>query len=112
LTQSGAPKARSIVADIARGRRNADLQEEAIRYLGTVGGRQSNDLLAEIYASGNTQAKETVLHAYMTSGDHDRLLAAAKGEKNAELRETAIQLLGALGDHASLWQLYQTETSA
>lgn len=112
LTQSGSPKARSVVAEIARGRRNADLQEEAIRYLGTVGGRQSHDLLAEIYASGNAQAKESVLHAYMTSGDRERLLAAAKGEKSPELRETAIQLLGAMGDRASLWQLYQTETSA
>jgi len=50
LTQSPAPRARAILGDIARGKRNAGLQEQAIHVLGTMG-RGNGPLLSEIYAS-------------------------------------------------------------
>jgi len=41
----------------------------------------------------------------------DPLLAAAKNEKNPDLRSIAIDYLGNIPGNAELWQLYQTETT-
>ncbi len=113
LAQNGSPQARQIVGDVARGKKYPGLQEKAIRYLGLFGGSDSHGVLAEIYASSpNKSVKEQVLRSYMVSGDKERVLVAARGEKDPALREAAIHLLGAMGARAELWQLYQTETSA
>ncbi len=112
LAQHGSPRAREIVADIARGKSNPGLQEKAIQYLGLFGGAKSRDTLAEIYAtSTSVPVKEKILHSYMLSGDRERVLAAAKTEKNPELRGAAVHQLGIMGARSELWQLYQTETS-
>jgi len=113
LAQNGSPQARQIVVDVARGKKYPGLQEKAIRYLGLFGGADSHGVLAEIYASSpNKSVKEQILQAYMVSGDRERVLAAAKGEKDPALREAAIHLLGAMGARGELWQLYQVETSS
>src|SRR5262249_23125548 len=68
LAQSGSPRARDIVASIARGQSNPDLQERAIRYLGLFGGEKSRQILSEIYAASNDVAlKQQILHSFMTS---------------------------------------------
>jgi hypothetical protein len=113
LAQSGSPRAREIVTDIARGKSNPALQEKAIHYLGLFGGAGSRETLAQIYAaSDSVPVKEKILHAYMLSGDRGHVLAAAKTEKDPQLREAAVHQLGVMGARAELWQLYQTETSA
>ena len=112
LSQSSSPRAQRLMADIAKGNSNPDIQEDAIRYLGIHGGKRNGELLAEIYNSNvSTDVKEEVLRAYMISGQKARVLEAAKGEKNSELREEAIRLLGVMGGRAELAQLYATETS-
>jgi HEAT repeat protein len=47
----------------------------------------------------------------MLSGDRERILNAAKGEKTPELRAEAIRQLGMMGAQSEIWQLYQTESS-
>ena len=112
LAQSGSTRARGILADVARGKSGPDLQERAIHYLGVSGGR-SGELLEQIYASAaSTEIKEKVLHAFMVSGNKERILAAARGEKNPELRASAVHWLGTMGARAELWQMYRSETSA
>jgi HEAT repeat protein len=112
LTQSGSPRGRAVVADIARGKSHPDLQRTAVKYLGLCGGDESRQLLSEIYAStAEVDVKKAVLQAYMTSGNKAGVLAAARGEKSPELRRAAIRQLGPMGATAELWELYRTDPS-
>jgi len=110
LCQSGSPKAREIVARIARGGSNPDLQMKALNDLGLFGGKESRKELADIYEStSDLRVKRAILHSFMISGDRERLFAAAKSEKSPELRSDAIHQLGLTGAQSELWQLYQAE---
>lgn len=113
LSQSSSPRAKQLLADIAKGNANPEVQEEAIRYLGIHGGARNAQLLTDIYNSPNISknAKEEVLKAFMISGQKSRVLDAARNEKDPDLREDAIQLLGVMGARAELSQMYATETS-
>ncbi|HEV7498769.1 MAG TPA: HEAT repeat domain-containing protein, partial [Vicinamibacteria bacterium] len=112
LTQSGSPRGRAVVADIARGKSHPDLQRTAVKYLGLFGGDDSRQLLSEIYASTeDTDVKKAVLQAYMTSGNKAGVLAAARGEKSPEMRRAAIRQLGPMGATAELWELYRSDPS-
>jgi len=112
LTQSGSPRGRAVVADIARGKSHPDLQRTAVKYLGLFGGDESRQVLSEIYASTDeVDVKKAVLQAYMTSGNKAGVLAAARGEKSPELRRAAIRQLGPMGATAELWELYRSDPS-
>lgn len=111
LAQSSSPRARRLIADVARGSSRPELQEKAIQYLG-LSGRANGQLLAEIYTTASsTDVKERVLHAFMLSGDKERVLELARTEKNPELRASAVQQLGLMGARAELWQMYRGESS-
>jgi HEAT repeats len=112
LAQSGSPQAREILGRIARGQTNPDLQRKAVEYLGLFGGAQSRQTLAEVYASSSdASVKHAILRSYMIGGDHERLFAAAKSEKDESLRREAIRQLGLVHGTSELEQLYQAETS-
>ncbi|HLN57620.1 MAG TPA: HEAT repeat domain-containing protein [Thermoanaerobaculia bacterium] len=113
LAQSDTPRARQIVGDIARSNSDPELQDKALHYLGIHGGRASRELLAEIYASPSStlEVRERILKSYMIAGERDRILAAAKTEKDPRLRSAAVRLLGVMGARSELWQLYRSETS-
>lgn len=112
LAQSDSAKAGEIIGAVARGQSGPDLQVRAIRYLGISGTRYSK-LLQDIYAaSTDVGVKHAVLQAYMTSGAKEPVLAAAKGEKDPELRRSAIHQLGAMGARTELEQLYNSTSSA
>lgn len=112
LAQSNSPRGKQILADTARGKSGPELQEKAIHYLGVFGGRGNAQLLSEIYASaGSNEIKERVLHAFMVSGNKERVLAAARGEKNPELRSAAVHQLGIMGARTELWEMYRNESS-
>lgn len=111
LAQSRSPEARQLLVDVARGGSNPDLQRRAIDYLGVHGNADNRALLGEIYgASSDIAVKRRILRAFMVSGDRQRVLAAATGEEAPELRAEAVHLLGAMGGHEELWQLYQKES--
>jgi HEAT repeat protein len=113
LAQSSSPRAREVMARIARGEIHRDLQRKAIRNLGLFGGRESRQVLTEIYASASDlDIKRQILRSFMQMGDKDRLLQSAKNEKEPELRREAIRQLGLIGARAEVWQLYQTEADA
>jgi HEAT repeat protein len=110
LSQSASPQAHELLAQIARGKSNPDLQMKAIQSLGVFGSQESRQLLADIYASSSDiEVKRAVLGSFMVGGERDRLLTAAKSEKNPELRKEAIRQLGLTGADSELWQLYQAE---
>src|SRR6202521_1206291 len=110
--QSGRPEVREILAKIARGQNNPELQRKAVEYLGIFGGAESRKTLADVYASsGDASVKHAILRSYMIGGDHERLFAAAKSEKDESLRREAIRQLGLVHGTSELEQLYQKETS-
>jgi HEAT repeat protein len=112
LTQSGSPRGRAVVTDIARGKSHVDLQRTAVKYLGLFGGDDSRKTLSEIYAStDDADVKKAVLQAFMTSGNKEGVLAAARGEKSPDLRRAAIRQLGPMGATPELWELYRSDPS-
>ena len=112
LAQSNSPRAREVLRNYAKGSSTPDLQSQAIRYLGVHGGAESRAVLGEVYGSTtDVDVKRRILRSFMVSGDKDRLLKAAQGEQNPELRAEAVTQLGNMGAHEELWQLYQKESS-
>jgi tetratricopeptide (TPR) repeat protein len=112
LSQSPSPRAFALIGEIARGTASPALQQEAVRFLGVNATERNRQLLSEVYAStASTPVKKSVLQAFMIAGDRERVIAAAKGESNPALRETAIELLGVMGARADLAAMYAGETS-
>jgi tetratricopeptide (TPR) repeat protein len=112
LSQSRSARARDIIAGIAKGNGNPDLQLKAIRYIGMMGGNDNRQILADAYrASPDVAVKRAVLRSYMMSGDRERLFALAKGETDQSLRSEAVRQLGVMHSSSELSQLYQAEPS-
>jgi HEAT repeat protein len=112
LAQSGSSEAMEVVARVAQGQSNPELQRKAVEYLGIFGGGRSHAMLQGVYASVSDEGvKRAVLRAYMLSGDRASLLAAAKAEKNDALKREAIRQLGLTGGQSELQQLYQADSS-
>jgi hypothetical protein len=112
IAQSGSPQARDVLGKVARGQSNPDLQRRAVEYLGMFGGNQARTVLAEVYSSSSDPSiKRAILRSYMIGGDKDRLFAAAKSEKDENLRSEAIRQLGLVHGVNELEQLYKAESS-
>src|SRR5256885_4301283 len=112
LAQSGQPQAMEILANIARGQSNPELQSKAVEYLSMFGGDKSHKLLGDIYSTSTDESvRRAVIRSYLLNGDRASLLSAAKGEKNESLRREAIRTLGLTGGTSELEQLFQSEPS-
>jgi hypothetical protein len=136
VAQTGSPQGMQVLARIARGQSNPELQRKAVEYLGMFGGviggvesgveggikggvtgskrsgTTAEQLLGEIYASNaDDSVKRAVLRSYMLAGDKEGLFATAKSEKNEGLKREAIRQLGLVGGLSELQQLYQNEGS-
>jgi hypothetical protein len=108
LSQSGSERAQDLMARIARGEVQPDLQTKAIQNLGISGKRK---LLSDIYASSSSaEAKRAALKAMGIGGARDELLAAARSERDAQLRRDAINGLAIAGGREQLRQLYKETT--
>lgn len=97
LTQSEEPQARQALLEIVRGAAHPELRRKAIEHLGMVAEEDPSVLkeLEEIYRSNQDHGlRESVLDAYMMAEHDAGLLAAARTEKDPELRTHAIHLLG------------------
>jgi hypothetical protein len=109
LSQSSSSRAQDVLAGIARGQVHPDLQMKAIQYLGVSGKKKA---LSDIYASGSTEAKRAVLKAMGVGGAKDELLAAARSERDPQLRKEAFRGLAVAGGQEQLRQLYKEATDA
>jgi HEAT repeat protein len=112
LSQSHSARSREIIAGIAKGNANPDLQLRAIRYIGIMGGNDNRQILGDVYKASNDAAvKRSILRSFMTANDRERLFTAAKTETDPSLRGEAIRQLGVLHASSELAQLYQSETA-
>ena len=110
LAQMSDPRARALLAATAKDDAHPEVQSKAIQYLGVHGGNENRALLAEVYQSSTSvSVKKRVLQAWMVAGERDRIMTAATGEKDPELRASAIQQLGVMGAHEELAKLYAQE---
>lgn len=97
LAQSPSEKAHEIVGRYGKGGSNPDLQVSALMYLGEFRSKQSQQLLADIYAStSDIFVRRAVLVSLKISRDAEHLTAIVKSEQNVELRRQAIRQLGSL----------------
>lgn len=104
LAQSGSPKANEMIAQIARGQSQPELQRKAIQQLGIRGDRE---LLGQIYASSTSpEAKKEVLRSLGICGGSQQLFEAARNEKDPDLKREAIRGLAVAGARDQLRQLY------
>jgi HEAT repeat protein len=112
LSQSDRPEAQQVLGDVALGKEYPELQEKAIHYLGIEGGSRSGERLQAIYeSSSDPKIKRSVLHAFMVSGDEQRVFAIAQKENAPELKKDAIHQLGVMGAHDELRKLYKQTTT-
>ncbi|MBV8820101.1 MAG: HEAT repeat domain-containing protein [Acidobacteriaceae bacterium] len=110
LAQGSSARSRQVIADIAKGRGNPDLQMKAVEYLGVFRGIENTQLLTDVYKSNSDfQIRRAVLHSFMVSGSRDAVLSVAKTETNPELRVEAIRQLGVMGANSDLLQLYSPD---
>ncbi len=94
VAQSRDQRAREILAQIAKGGGNPDMQLKAVEYLGMFS-KGNTQALADIYsATADAAVKRAVMRGLMMASDSDRLLTLAKSEKSPELRKEAIRTLG------------------
>lgn len=106
LSQNSSPKAKEILTRLAKNNADPALQKSAIHNLG-IGGKRNGPFLEEVYKSNpSAEVKEQILHAFMISGDRERLGNLAKNEPDEKLRLSAIHWLGVSGGKDALPALY------
>jgi hypothetical protein len=95
----------------AKGEKDASLRAEAIRQLGIV---HAPNELRELYKTETSpEVKKDILQAFFLTGDAKFLAEAAQGEKDPEIRRSAIRNLGLVGSadaKEALLAIYTKET--
>jgi hypothetical protein len=95
----------------AKNEKDDQVRREAIRQLGLVHGIEE---LQQLYQKEtSTDLKREILQAFFLAGDSKKLVETATGEKNPELRRTAIRNLGLINNPESaqaLKTIYAKET--
>ena len=86
---------REQLAKLANSEPNPELRKEAIRNLGVIGGQGT---LQVLYSKETDRSvKEEILNAYFIGGDAKDLIAAARMEKDPELKKMAVEKLSLMG---------------
>ncbi|MBK5255147.1 MAG: HEAT repeat domain-containing protein [Vicinamibacteria bacterium] len=101
-------KARVLTA--AKTEKDPSLRADAVRLLGVMGGTME---LSQMYSTAtSTEEKKAIIHALFIGGAVEPVAAAAKGEKDKEVRLTAIRSLGLMGRKSQdvLAEMYRAET--
>ena len=97
---------------LAKSETDQSLRGEAVRQLGAM--RASSEL-AQLYQSESAvEVKKYILNAMSMGGDADKLIELARGERDPELRKTAIRILGQMrrpGTTEALTSIYASDAS-
>ncbi|MHB8503417.1 MAG: HEAT repeat domain-containing protein [Candidatus Acidiferrales bacterium] len=83
-----------FLSEAAQGEKDPDIRRTAIRNLGLVGSEDAKQALLAIYAKEtDRENKEAVLNAFFIQGNAHALVTIARGEKDPELKKTAVSKL-------------------
>src|SRR6266511_3296280 len=86
---------RTRLLGLAKGETVPELRGEAVQQLGVMGAHAE---LAELYSTETAvDVKKRIIQAMFVGGSADKLIEIAKGEKDQELRRTAVRNLGLMG---------------
>ena len=96
LSQIDSPEAKQILGQASRSQDPA-LRGEAIRSIGIGGRAKSLAALQDIYAAGDADVKEQVLHAWLIAGRKQEVYQAALNAKSDEEAGEAIHTLSVMG---------------
>ena len=96
LSQIDSAEAQEILLQTSRSA-DKDLQKEAIRSIGISGNPKSLAALQDIYKSGDQDAKQQVLQAWMIAGRKEQIYQAAINATSEPEANEAIRLLSAMG---------------
>ncbi len=102
LSQINKPEAQTTLLKFAT-EESGELQLEAIRMIGIRGGNGTSNLKS-IYDSGDSDAREAVLEAYMIAGDKDSVFEIANTAEGDDFEE-AVEMLAVMGARDELRQL-------
>src|SRR5450432_3449885 len=113
LSQLDEDAALDAVVDVARTSADPELRAEAIRMLGVSGEDRAIERLRELYTSSkDANEKRTIIQAWLSADRKDLILASARNEADASVRQQAIQALGALDASSELKQLFDSTHDA
>jgi HEAT repeat protein len=113
LSQIDEDAALDSVVDVARTSNDPALREEAIRMLGVSGEERAIKRLGELYSSSkDAREKRAIIQAWLVADRKDLILASARNEADATIRQEAIQALGALDAGKELHELFETTHDA
>jgi HEAT repeat protein len=104
LSQIDSAEAQQILIQTTKST-DATMRSEAIRSIGIGGDPKSIEALQELYNTGNADAKEEVLQAWMIAGRKDLVFQAALNAKTEDEANQAIRMLGVMGAAEELRKL-------
>ena len=104
LSQIDQPEAQDTLLRFARDE-SGELQGEAIRMIGIGGNQEALAGLGPIYQTGDGEAREAVLQAYLIAGDKQAMFNIAANAENEADFEEAVDMLGAMGPRDELREL-------
>jgi HEAT repeat protein len=108
LSQIDLAEAQTALLETARDG-SGELKLEAIRMVGIGGNEEALAGLTTIYASGDSDVKESVLHAYLIADDSNSVYEIAANATSDEEFETAVGILGVMGASEELRKLRDRE---
>lgn len=83
-----------FLAEAAQSEKDPEIRRTAIRNLGLVGSEEARQALLALYAKEtNRENKEAILNALFIQGNAHALVVIARGEKDPELKKTAVSKL-------------------
>src|SRR5579859_1899464 len=83
-----------FLSEAAQGEKDPEIRRAAIRNLGLIGSEDARQALLAIYAKEtDRENKESVLNALFIQGNAHALVTIARGEKDSELKKTAVSKL-------------------
>ena len=103
LSQVDDPAAQATLLDFANDS-SGELQLEAIRMIGIGGDEDALSKLNSIYESGDVEAREAILEAFMIAGDKASVFAIAVNAQGDEF-DNAVDMLGVMGARDELREL-------
>jgi HEAT repeat protein len=106
LSQIDLPEAQETLLNYAR-EASGEMQLEAIRMIG-IGGGEGVSSLRSIYDTGDSDAREAVLEAFMIAGDTVSVFEIAKIAEGDDFEE-AVEMLAVMGAQDELRQLRSTK---
>ena len=94
VSQSESPRAKGILASVASGATDPDLQLQALKYLQMIGGADDKKVLSDVYAaSKDRDVKLSVVDSLYAQGDANSLIGLARKETDPAMRKRIVERL-------------------